>query len=113
MPVSVTNRGDTALSVRSVEILRPKGARIAWDPQGLFGMMPPFPNETGAAVLDLHDRCIFAGSRDTLPFFIVPPEGWRTGKVELRLEIGFREPRGVKTRKYHLVRTLTEATPNN
>jgi hypothetical protein len=109
MPVSVTNRGETALNVRRVEILRPKGARIAWDTQGLFGMTPPFPNEAGAAVLDLHDHCVFAGSRDTLPFFFVPPQGWREGKVELRLEIGFREPRRVKIKKYHLVRTLTGA----
>lgn len=85
MPVSVTNRGETALNVRSVEILRPKSARIAWDPQGLFGMTPPFPNKAGAAVLDLHDHPFFAESRETLPLFFVPPEGWREGKVELRL----------------------------
>jgi hypothetical protein len=100
----VINRGDTALNVRRVEILRPKIASIARDPQGLFGMTPPFPNEAGSAVLDLHDHPVFGGSRDTLPFFFMPPEDWRKEKVELKLEIGFRGPKRVKVKKYHLVR---------
>ncbi len=109
MPLSLTNRGETALNLRRVEILRPKGARIAWDPQDLFGMTPPFPTEAGAAVLELHDHPIFAGSKDTLPFFFMPPEGWIGGRVKVKIEVGLRTLRRVRTRQYHIVRTLTGA----
>lgn len=108
MPLSLTNGSETALNLGMVKILRPMGARIAWDPQGLFGMTPPFPPETGAAVLDLRNHCIFAGSKDTLPLFFIPPEGWIGGKVEVRVEVGLRTLRRVRTRQYHIARTLTK-----
>ena len=43
MPLSLTNGSGPALNLGMVKILRPMGARIAWDPQGLFGMTPPLP----------------------------------------------------------------------
>ena len=64
-----------ALNLGMVKILRPMGARIAWDPQGLFGMTPPFPPETGAAVLDLRNHCIFAGSEDYSSPFLYTARG--------------------------------------
>jgi len=108
IPIHVRNRAETSMKIREVEILKPRGARIAWDAQGLYGMTPPFPDPTWR-VFDLHDYSIFAGTGATLPFFFRPPEGWRSGTVQLRIAIAFQSMRRVRIKHYGIERQLVDA----
>ena len=98
MPLSLTNGSETRAEPGNGQNSAANGRANRLGPSRVVrdDTAPP-PPETGAAVLDLRDHCIFAGSKDTLPLFFIPPEGWIGGKVEVRVEVGLRTLRRVRT----------------
>ena len=114
LPITVRNLGNETLAITAAEIHRPKGAKIAVDPQGLYGLTPAFnPPERQRLKINLVAFSIARTSgasslsvlnEAVIPLYFQPPHGWQGGWIKVRIAVSSlasdAKPRWITIKRY-------------
>ncbi len=106
--------GNETLAITAGEIHRPKGAKIAVDSQGLYGLTPAFnPPERQRLKINLVAFSIartMGGSplsvlnEAVIPLYFQPPRGWDGGRIKVSIAVSSlasdAKPRWITVKRY-------------
>jgi len=114
LPITVRNLGYETLAIVTAEIHQPKGAKIAIDSQGLYGLTPAFnPAERQRLKINLVAFSIartMGGSplsvlnEAVIPLYFQPPRGWDGGRIKVSIAVSSlasdAKPRWITVKRY-------------
>ncbi len=112
--VTLRNLSDETLAISAVEIQRPKGSKIAFDSEGLFGLTPAFnPPEQQRIKINLvafsmarmkSGSTLSMLNEATIPLYFQPPRGWVGGWIKVRIAVSSlaldAKPRWITVKRY-------------
>ncbi len=112
--VTLRNLSDETLAITATEIQRPKGSKIAFDSEGLFGLTPAFnPPEQQRIKINLvafsmarmkSGSTLSLLNEAVIPLYFQPPRGWDGGWIKVRIAVSSlaseAKPRWITIKRY-------------